>query len=444
MSAARLVLPGSGPVTLRAADFVARGGQGAVYARGDVAYKVFDDPAACPSAAKVAELAAVTDPSVVKPEQLLLRSDGVPVGYTMRYVPDAWPLCRLFTRAFRDQHGVRMATRVRLVGRMARTVAALHAAGVVVVDLSEMNALVGPAFDTVWFIDADSYQTPSYPATALADHVRDRHAEPGVFDAATDWFAFAVVSFQLLVGAHPFRGTHPTVKGLDARMRANLSAFDPAVTLPPCCEPVANIPPRLRAWYEAVFELGERTAPPLDISVPEPAASALPPGEILVTLGRGRRVQLRRDPELHLFDLDAGCPVALATRADAAVVHANRLYLKARDNLLEVRLHDGGARVFATTRVAGRVHARATRLFPGAAVQSLLGATFVSLFVAPGRCPQVRIPELDGYRVVDARLDRETLIVLAERGGAYHRVTVRFASGFGAHDVDVESAVSVR
>ena len=227
-------------------------------------------------------------------------------------------------------------------------------------------------------------------------------------------------------------------------MRANISAFDPAVKLPPSCDPIADIPPRLRDWYEAVFELGERVPPPLDISVPEPLADAPPPGEILVTLGRGRRIQVRRDPDLHLFDTDAGTPVALATRADAAVVYANRLYLRARDNLLEVRLHDGGTRVFATTRVAGRVHARATQLFPGVAVQSLLGATFVSLFVAPGRCPQARIPELDGYRVVDARLDRETLLVLAERGGVYDRLTIHFAPGFARHDVAVEPAVSVR
>ena len=148
----RVYVPGEGPISLRAADFVARGGQGSVYARGDTAYKVFDDPLAAPPAGKVAELGCVTDPHLIRPDQVLLDSDGAPVGYTMRYLRDAWPLCRLFTRTFRERYGVLPATRVRLVARMARTVAALHAAGVTVVDLNELNVLVSPAFDAAFFI----------------------------------------------------------------------------------------------------------------------------------------------------------------------------------------------------------------------------------------------------------------------------------------------------
>lgn len=400
--------PGLGPITLRAADFLARGGQGAVYVRGDTAYKVFDDPAACPSATKLAELAAVTDPCVVRPDQLLLDAGGAPVGYAMRYVPHAWPLCRLFTRTFRQQHRVHLATRVRLVARLARAVSALHAAGVVAVDLNELNVLVAPTFDGPYLIDTDSFQTPSCPATAVADHIVDRHAPPGVFTPETDWFAFAVITFQALVGVHPFRGKHPTLSGLDARMRANASVFDPAVRRPGSAEPLGDIPPRLRAWYEAVFELGERTPPPLDLAIdtapPEPR------------------------PTLDL-----------PMRVDASLDFAGRTYVVCGANLLEVRTHAG----VVVPRVVGRVHPHATRLFSGAAVQSLLGATFVSLFVAPGRCPQVRVPALDGYRVVDACLDRDTLVAIGERGGHYHRITLRFAPGFTRHTVTVEPCISL-
>ncbi len=438
----RVYVPGEGPISLRAADFVARGGQGSVYARGDTAYKVFDDPLAAPPAGKVAELGCVTDPHLIRPDQVLLDSDGAPVGYTMRYLRDAWPLCRLFTRTFRERYGVLPATRVRLVARMARTVAALHAAGVTVVDLNELNVLVSPAFDAAFFIDADSYQTPSYPATAVAEGIVDRHATPGVFDAKTDWFAFAVTTFQLLVGVHPYRGVHPEAKGLDARMRGNLSVFDPRVRVPPSAEPFSDIPPRLRAWYEAVFELGERRPPPLDLDVPAPPP--LPPGEVLVTPRHGLRIQLRREPDgVRLFDLDAATAIPTTTRADDAVVYANRLYLRSGENLLELRLHDAGPRILPVARVVGRVHRHATQLFPGAAIQSLLGATFVSRFVAPGRCPQTRVPELDGYRVVDARADHDALRVLAERGGVYDRLTLRF-HGASACRVDVEPDVGLR
>ena len=39
----------------------------------------------------------------------------------------------------------------------------------------------------------------------------------GVFDLA-HWFAFAVVTFQLFTGIHPYKGKHPSVLDLDARM----------------------------------------------------------------------------------------------------------------------------------------------------------------------------------------------------------------------------------
>src|SRR5687767_8681336 len=97
-----LFIQGQGSVRLSQADFVAQGGEGSVYARGDRAFKVYSDPAAMIPPAKIRELSVLTDDRIVRPREVLLDAKNHPVGYTMRRVPDAVPLCRLFTRAFRE------------------------------------------------------------------------------------------------------------------------------------------------------------------------------------------------------------------------------------------------------------------------------------------------------------------------------------------------------
>ena len=97
----RLVVEGGGEVTLGQQDFVARGGEGTVYARAGTAYKVWDDPARVVPAAKLRELAAIRDPRVIRPERRLLDPRGAPVGITMRHVSGGWVLGQLLTRAFR-------------------------------------------------------------------------------------------------------------------------------------------------------------------------------------------------------------------------------------------------------------------------------------------------------------------------------------------------------
>src|SRR5438128_3342277 len=101
-----LFIVGQGKVSLGQADFVARGGEASVYARGEVAFKVYTDPRKMLPPAKIQELSALTHPSIIRPQTVLLDGRNHPVGYTMRRVPDAHVLCQLFNRAFRERHGI--------------------------------------------------------------------------------------------------------------------------------------------------------------------------------------------------------------------------------------------------------------------------------------------------------------------------------------------------
>lgn len=484
---------GLGEVTLAQQDFVGQGGQAAVFVQGDTAFKVFHDPAQAIPAGKIAELAAIGDPNVIRPRHLLADAKGRPVGYTMRFVRDAHVLCQLCTRTFRERQGVTPEQVFALVQRIRAGVEACHRAGVIVVDLNEMNLLVDRGFGDVFFIDVDSYQTAHFPATALMDTVRDRHAPPGAFDAATDWFAFAVVTFQLLVGIHPYKGTHPAVKTLDARMERDLSVFDPAVKVPKACYPFDVIPADWRAWYRAVFQDGLRRPPPAGgavTTVPAPVRAVASTERLKVSellrldqpirlhaTGRsttcvvtrasvyvdGRRVApappgvravgftpKRDEPVLAAVGPDGRfalwhlgrtrLPFALAL--DDVTTAGGRLYARCGAQLVEIELHEAGGAVIPAARVVGQVLEHATELFAGVAVQCLLGATYASLLPGDGTCRQVRLTELDGHRVLDARFERQVLMVLARREARTDRFVFRFAPDFTRRDVRVVADVT--
>jgi hypothetical protein len=406
-------------VELGREHFVGSGGEGTVYARDGVAYKIFFDPTSAPKEVRIQELGRIHDSHVVGPESLVHSEAGTVIGHTLRFLPDHIPFCRLFTRSFRDTYDVRPEAIARLVLGLRNTLSAIHDAGVTVVDLNPMNLLVSPDLQHVFLIDTCSWQTPTCPATAVLDAVRDRHAT--TYCAKSDWFSFAVITFQAFIGIHPYRGTHPTVKGLDARMRAQSSVFDPTVTRPQICYPFNDIPPSWRSWYEGVLARGDRSPPPtsrgeridrLPARQPAIGRSRRRNREVLATLSEG---------QLILKTVDDGRPIALPLSAREVTAHDGSLTVRTRSHLVHIHLHDVGGRVIASPTVIADILPNATRLFSGVAVLDLLGATWALLPRACGGCDRIRLPELDGVRIVDASRGDDHIAVTTFRDGALHR-----------------------
>src|SRR5260221_13686847 len=92
--------------------------------------------------AKIQELASLSAPNLIKPQDVLLNSRNAPIGYTMQRVQDAFPLCQLFTRAFRERKGITSDRIVGLVQKLQQGVQHVHEKGMLIVDLNEMNFLV--------------------------------------------------------------------------------------------------------------------------------------------------------------------------------------------------------------------------------------------------------------------------------------------------------------
>lgn len=488
-------IQGRGEVRLTRSDFKAQGGEGSIYVKGAHAYKIYNDPRRAIQPAKIRELSALTLPNIVRPLEALLDAGNRAAGYSMRAVGKSYALCQLFPRAFRRRNNLTPETTLRLVRRMQEGVSHVHSSGILVVDLNEMNFLVADDFSEVYFIDVDSYQTPSFPATALMESVRDRHARS--FTPSSDWFSFAVVSFQTFVGIHPYKGSYPPMQGLadksqmlDARMRANVSVLRPEVTVPASCLPFHFIPPAYLDWYRAVFDEGKRLPPPDDaraavaLAAPAPsgcAGSSLfevtevrefddeivrHDGAVTVTrssvyFGGERFAKPRADalvvvtPRLrHLIaayidggaprlrDLTAGRDLPLSIGGEEAALCGGSLYLKQGEHIYAVEFLELGGNLTPGVRVAANVMMKSTRMFEGLAIQNLLGAHYASFFPEPGVCHQVRLPELDGYQLLDARLCRNVLLVVGAQSGRYDRVVFRFADDFGSYDTRVVPDVS--
>lgn len=485
-----VAIKGKGRFSLNKSDFVASGGEGSIYRKGDTAFKVYTDPSKMIPVDKIGELSVLTMPNIVKPEDVLL-SGAAPIGYTMKYLKDTYALCQLFTRAFRERMGVKPDDVISLVKELRKIPEHCHSKGVLIVDLNEMNFLVDDGFSTIYAIDCDSYQTKSFPATAIMESIRDRHSNK--FSEETDWFSFGIISFQMFVGIHPYKGKHPKYKTLDERMDRNISVLSKDVAIPTVCYPTTNIPQSWLDWYKAVFEGGKRIAPPTDLGsvaivakraritgsnnflirrllvVPEDIIGFDPWADACITCDGvylkmsakdSFRITKRWDKKppaigstangttlvaqalggkLELHDATHGVEITMGSQAEAVMAYGGTVYFKSDDRVMAVDVAEAGGKIFATPRIACQVLANATTMFDGLVVQDMLGACYASVFPASKTCYQTHIKEMDGHKIIGAKFDGGVLMAVTYYRGAYHKYVIRMSSDYSSYDLREDS-----
>ena len=487
----RYFVQGKGEIKLSRSDFKAQGGEGAIFVKGSNAYKIYSDPARAITAVKIAELSVLSQPNIIRPLDLLLDGKNVPVGYSMKSVGKSYSLCQLFPKAFRQRNNLTADLTLKLVRLFQEGVAHVHSKGILIVDLNELNFLISTDFREVFFIDVDSYQTQSFPAKALMESVRDRHSQ--TFTTNTDWFSFAVVTFQMFTGIHPYKGTFPPLQHLaqadsklNARMQANISVLHPGVTVPTSCLSFSLIPSPYLDWYKAVFEEGKRLPPPQNVQqqiLVQPTPPTQPfiagssfvitrfrefdspvlqhDGSITVTeksVYFDGRIYPRPNADARLVisprqrhliaafidssglkfrDLTTGKDIEADVKGEEIAVSGGQLFIKQAGSIFAIDLIELPNRIIVGIKSIANVMMRATQMFEGLAIQNLLGATYASIFVNGGKAYQVRLQELDGHQIVDARLERNVLVVVVVKNGRYDKLLYRFGREFAAYDVRV-------
>ena len=200
-------------------EHLATGGEGAVYVRGSLVHKVYLDPVKARKA-RLAEkfelLRKFKHPGVAAPVGMLTDKQGAFVGMSFERVQGE-ALCKLYTNSWRDAHQVGADESCEVTLRMRDIMWYAHGEGALLVDANELNWLVDGVKPTV--IDVDSWQLPGFAATAIIPSIRDPQAVQQ-FSPGSDWYAWAIVTFQLWTGIHPVN--YAALKRRRFLLRSNL------------------------------------------------------------------------------------------------------------------------------------------------------------------------------------------------------------------------------
>jgi len=479
-------------IRLNKNNFIAAGGEGQIYAANKVAFKIYTKVKNMLPFAKIQELSAITNSNVIKPEKVVLNTRQKPIGYTMKHISDTYALCQIFPKGFRDRMHLDGDAVLKLIRRMQSTISDIHNMGVLIVDLNEMNFLVDKKFKEIYFIDVDSYQTQSFPATAIMESIRDRHTRK--FSQLTDWFSFGIVSFQMFVGIHPYKGKHPKIhyphdkpRQLNERMEKNIPVFHKDVRFPQSCLPFGTIPKIYQDWYKAIFFEGKRVPPPTELGqviivpVVIKTVSGNEDFEIIeifeyssnivrfLSIGGIRTTVTSKDfyinnkimpqncnQDIHVGITPLGNKVISATlkdgclllfnstdnnvpkhdiRAEDIMSYKGRIFIKNKDILSEIKFVEMGSNIHAVPHHIANVMENATKLFDGVAIQNILGSFIASIFPSSGTHHQIQCPEFQGYQIVDAKYDNNVLMVIASQKGKYDKFILKFDEKFSSYSI---------
>lgn len=495
-----ITIDGVGKVTLDDTSYIGAGGEANVFVKDDLAVKIYHDPSRMIPLDKIKELSLIQNPLVLRPKHIVYDSSGKSIGYAMDYIKNTHPVCKLFTRAFKQRNGISNEDINDFVEQIQQMDRDIHAAKCLIVDHNEMNLLATLRTKkkplTPYAIDVDSFQTISHKASAIMESIRDPLVKNNKWTEESDWFSFAIITFQLFVNIHPFKGSHPDYKPSDwlKRMKEGISVFNKDVKIPSVCNSFDVIPASHLEWYKDIFVNNKRYAPPpmgdigMAITIPTTfhimssnasfttdlmgecpenilnifnfmgipyyicanniykAKMPLPVDikgydQILVCESSSITpvVCKRKDKKVD-FETEKGVYIGSITAND--MMYRNGcIYTVANEKLIENSFAQFGEKVLHATKQVGNVLDLSTKVFDGVIFQDLLGKIHITLPYEKGKCKIQHIVELDGYRILDARSERNIVGVMAEKSGSYHRFIFTFSSDYLTYKVRVSNDV---
>ena len=482
-----VLVESQGQVILTDKNYIAAGGEASVYSKDRLAYKIYHDPSKMIPLGKIRELDQLSSKNVLKPKNIIRDKGNIPIGYTMKFIKTTHPVCKIFTKTFRKKNKINNEDVIHLIREMQQTIEQIHKDNCLIVDLNEMNLLVSGNFKIPYFIDVDSFQTSSYRATAIMESIRDPLIQKNQWTEYSDWFSFAILSFYLYVGVHPYRGIHPdySPKDLRKRMDDGISVFNKDVSLPRVCNDLSVIPLRHRNWLEAVFVKNERSIPPL----PDDIVVVVQVPDIIIEEAGAFEVHLHNEYSedvISFFDFMGvdyvvttdniykenkplrndvnGCKVSFCESSRMSPV-----VCKLKDNLLTFEdldlneigkinaldmmyrngaiysIYDGkmmessfdyiGSKIIHKMHVSCNVLDNACKVFDGVVFQDLLGKYHITLPYEKGKCIVLPVKELDGFRILEAKGEKNIVGVVAEKKGIYYRFIFVFDDNFRSYNL---------
>jgi len=464
----KYTIRGKGNVNLTNSNFVTSGGEAKIFKSNNTIYKIYHNPAEMIPDGKIYELQEIKETNVLIPKDIIIDNKGNRVGFTMDPVDKVIHLCQLFTNSFINQNNVSNDTIIALVTRMQETIHNIHSAKCIQVDGNELNYLVDEnKFEKCYFIDVNSYQTKSFPATVIMPSIRDWHAK--VFNELTDWFSFAIIACQLFIGIHPFKGKHQDFKRHDMkkRMLANISVFNKNTRVAKSVRDFSRVPSNYMDWFLNLFEKGKRETPPstsgevnaivryifvtstdnFHIEETQPVrdyddvityhsntnSNAITRTKKSIYINNdcyrvGSDVRLVHTPntltpvlvkledrKVVIKSLDKNRHVSLGSPmvADNIMIVDDTIYLKLKSDLIETRFMDSNqnSSSLLVTKTVWTISENSSQIFKNIIVQDILGSMHYFIpMPSKNHVKMRRVFELDGCKVLDAKYELNVVV----------------------------------
>lgn len=458
-------------------NFVAKGGEGSIFKQGATAFKIYEDLRKMIPLAKITELNKLDRPEIVRPQSPIYNEKKHLIGFTMDWLGgNIVALCKLFTNSYRDANGVTTDSTIELVENIKNVIHFIHQNKCLIVDGNELNYLVADDFTTPYFIDVNAWQTPSYQATAIMPSIRDWTTDK--FNEMTDWFSFAIVAFQLFVGIHPYKGKHKAYKKNDFvnRIKDHVSVFNSSVALPPAVRDFNLIPSAYKNWFFNMFEHGNRVFPPDmpgqlgnvqvvvqliqstdnfeikelrefvekvlfhnsaikvtkttdHIFIGKTDYRVSPDVEIVMTPLEQIPIMVKIEDEKVAFKAINHPDPSINLNATDKLIVNNVLYLKNRDNLMEMDFKYLGGKIHPIIKTTWKIEPYASQIFSGVIYQSALGKAVLAIPLstyAKSEFITKRIPEIDEYKILDGKYENRICVLTGHKGNSYSRIIIVF------------------
>ncbi|WP_206365643.1 helix-hairpin-helix domain-containing protein [Sphingomonas sp. AAP5] len=259
---------------------IGRGGEGEIYALADGsgrAAKLYIQPDAIREAkisAMIASPAVAACPDAAFPQDIVRHEDGRFAGFVMAQVTGHQPIHELLGASSRRQFFAHAdwPFLVRVAVNLARVVASIHGAGIVIGDINSSGILVSQR-GTVKLIDADSFQIGSHRCRVGMVEYTPPELQGVAFGGVDrtpnhDDFGLATIVFQLLMlGWHPFSGvSRGRQVALNQAIRDGRFVFshlaDVGAKPPPNSLLLGDLPRGVRHLFERAFLPVGNTRPP--------------------------------------------------------------------------------------------------------------------------------------------------------------------------------------
>jgi hypothetical protein len=294
------------------------------------------------------------------------------------------------------------------------------------------------------------------------------------FNENTDWFSWAILAFQMMIGIHPYRGNHPDFENLpkdqrlNARMEKNISVFHKDATFPKVCQPFDVIPPTLRGWFVDVFEKGYRGLPPKDFAAVAVAIAAqiknitgnnkfeivelqdfgdeiirvctTPSTTVVFTKkqifvgkkGYGlpskntkigfapkteKPIAFWIDNGLKAMDVMSQTELQVPATGTALLEYDGRVYVQNNTHIIELIIAEFPTGVKILQKEVGKVMdvLGATQVWDGFILQNMLGKYWGTFFPQSGQSFQLAFPELNDYQIIDAKHQKGIVVVVGKK-----------------------------